>query len=411
MHIKRDKTMKELIKRYTSRKALAFISAISLVLISAIGITVHKNTLFFPGHLSAKGETGVEIEGFVSHAEFEQECGHCHGPIHCVQDSRCQDCHFEVAQERATATGLHGRLPGIKQCETCHSEHLGREARITYFAYNNVNHTLLADFSLEKHRFDYDNQPMGCQSCHSQDSFISEKLDCITCHANEDHDFIANHIELYSTDCISCHDGTGNYGNFNHAEYFPLEGKHEDLACESCHQEKQFAGTPQECASCHQEPEMHAGIFGLQCERCHTATAWYPAALTRHTFVVDHGVEVSPTCETCHLGTCTEYRCSSCHDDHEMEVIHHEEGIYTTHDCVECHPVGKEADNPQTEKQKSKNETMKTSGTFRKIGVRAAMLTTENPYAVWQQQGSEPDLKGSIKHNIHKNTGSVRGGS
>jgi len=100
-------------RKFIRRKPLVFIAAMSLALISAFSIEMHKKTLLFPGHLTANAHKNEEIQGFVSHAEFEQDCGHCHGPIHCVEDRRCQDCHYEVAQDRANSTGLHGRLPGM----------------------------------------------------------------------------------------------------------------------------------------------------------------------------------------------------------------------------------------------------------------------------------------------------------
>jgi hypothetical protein len=404
-------TMEHQKRKFPSKKNLIFIAIISLVLISAISIETHKKTLLFPGQLTGKSIKGEEIEGFVSHAEFEQDCGHCHGPIHCVEDRRCQDCHFTVTQERANAIGLHGRLPGIKQCENCHPEHRGREAQITSFAYNNVDHELLADFSLDRHQFDYDNDPMGCQSCHSQDSFISERLDCITCHSNGDHDFVASHIELYGTDCTSCHDGKDHYSNFEHAEVYVLDGQHGDLECEACHQEKQYAGTPQECSGCHQEPEIHTGLFGQKCESCHSVSAWNPAELKSHTFLVDHGVSYRPICETCHKDTYTEYRCSSCHDAEEMGAVHLQEGIYTINDCTECHSSGRENEAPQIREQKSENENLGVGNNEEKPEVRAAQSAEEKQPTDGKQHGGESNNKDVGKRNIKKNPSNKRGGS
>ena len=327
-------------KHHQSRKKyLIIIAMLSLVAVAAVGVQIHKSTLLMPGPLSEKHDKGVEIEGFLSHAEFEDDCGHCHGPIHCVEDSRCQDCHFEVAQQRASLTGLHGRLPGMRQCENCHPEHNGREAHITTFAYNNVNHMLLAGFSLDRHHFDYNKEPLNCQSCHSQDSYLTEKLDCITCHADADHDFTASHIEMFGADCVACHDGVDRYSDFEHADYYPLDGEHEDLDCEACHLEKQYAGISQDCGSCH-EGKMFVEIFGQSCDRCHSVTSWIPAELKHHTFIVDHGVDYSPTCDTCHKHTYTEYTCSSCHDLDEMKESHHDLEENLIEDCNECHITG-----------------------------------------------------------------------
>ena len=92
-----------------------------------------------------------------------------------------------------------------------------------------------------------------------------------------------------------------------------------------------FAGTATDCAGCHEDPEIHLGIFGVQCERCHVASAWLPAQLTVHTFLVDHGEQADfadLTCETCHENTYTEYPCYSCHDVQEMEDYHTEIDIH-----------------------------------------------------------------------------------
>ncbi len=116
------------------------------------------STLLAPGPLSAVQEQGTELGGYGSHAEFEQECGHCHAPVHCITASRCQECHLDVAQDRMTAVGLHGRLPA-NQCQDCHVEHQGREAVITEFAFRNVDHEKLSGFSLADHQVDYANHP------------------------------------------------------------------------------------------------------------------------------------------------------------------------------------------------------------------------------------------------------------
>lgn len=349
-------------KQKARKKYLIFIAVLSLVVISAVSVQIHKSTLLMPGPLSENHDEGTEIEGFVSHAEFEEDCSHCHGPIHCVEDSRCQDCHFEVAQQRVSLTGLHGRLPGMRQCENCHPEHNGREAHITTFAYNNVNHMLLAGFSLDLHHFDYNEEPLNCQSCHSQDSYLTERLDCITCHAGADHDFIASHLEMFGADCIACHDGIDCYSGFDHADYYPLEGAHEDLDCEACHQEKQYVGISNDCGSCH-EGKMFVDIFGQSCDRCHSVTSWIPAELKHHTFIVDHGVKYSPTCDTCHIHTYTEYTCCSCHDLDEMKASHHNLEDHLIESCNECHITGSETELLQLKREYLENTDLEMGQT------------------------------------------------
>ena len=331
-----------------SRKQTTLTIFTLLALLVVLGIQKHKQTLLFPGPLTAMSRHGEEIQGHVSHAEFEQDCGHCHGPIHCVIDTKCQDCHVEVAQQRADNAGLHGSIPGAGDCEVCHTEHKGREEAITSFAYANIDHQRLSGFNLVLHQLDYEQNPMTCESCHSQDSFASATLDCVSCHAEADHDGMAERIEVYGSDCLSCHDGDDRYTDFEHAQVYPLEGAHGETDCADCHQDQTFEGTPGDCASCHEEPQVHAGIFGVKCERCHSAVAWQPAELKLHTFLVDHGdVGGNLKCETCHEHTYTEYPCYSCHDSQEIMDLHEQREVYAFENCIDCHPTGREGEGIQ----------------------------------------------------------------
>ena len=330
-----------------------------LVLIGMLfseGLMVHFHKYTSPGPLSSaratepKAVVPVQMGGISSHADFEQECGHCHAPLHCVTDTKCQDCHLEIAEQRLTATGLHSVLPDVAQCEQCHQEHLGREASITQFAFQNIDHQLLSGFSLAEHSIDYADNPIGCDNCHNQDQYTKASLDCISCHIGENHDLISAHIDEFGSDCVPCHDGSDRMADFEHDRFYVLEGEHQDTDCTDCHQEKIFAGTATDCAGCHQDPQIHLGIFGLQCERCHVASAWLPAQLTVHTFLVDHGEEVDSTeltCETCHEKTYTEYPCFSCHDSQEMQDYHTEIDIQVENNCVDCHPTGREGEADQ----------------------------------------------------------------
>ena len=330
-----------------------WVAAICILLLLSVGIFFgegifgHLHKYSTPGPLSAAraAETEESNGEYSSHADFEQECGHCHAPLHCVTDTRCQDCHMDIAEQRLNLSGLHAHFPGVEQCQTCHVEHQGREASITEFAYQNIDHELMAGFSLSKHGLDFKGSPMNCASCHSKESFASETMDCISCHVEEDHDYMADHIDLYGTSCTPCHDGRDTMANFDHANTYVLDGEHQNVECLTCHIDQTYAGTTRDCVGCHEEPEMHIGLFGVKCERCHVATAWLPAQLTVHTFLVDHGLDETTeemTCETCHVDTYTEYPCYSCHDAIEMEDFHADIDIEAYENCVECHPTGRE---------------------------------------------------------------------
>jgi hypothetical protein len=305
-------------------------------------VYLHETGGLSPGPLSAAGPGEVEHGGFDSHASFEQECTHCHVPIHCISDSRCQDCHMEVARQRQTATGLHGKLPGTSRCQTCHKEHQGREARITEFAFVNVDHEKLAGFSLVLHQTDYEGNPMTCESCHSHEGFARESLDCLTCHIKADHDGTVERMERYGTECLDCHDGQDRMSDFDHNEWFLLEGGHQDVACETCHVDQVFAGTSSNCSDCHEEPEMHAAQFGVDCVRCHTPGAWAPAELKQHNFDLAHGGEGLLDCRDCHEQSYVLYTCDGCHYPDEMKLAHTEKETSGQDGCADCHVTGEE---------------------------------------------------------------------
>lgn len=287
----------------------------------------------------------------MSHADIARECSHCHVPLHCVTDTGCQDCHIEIARERNDTETLHGRLPGVSRCQNCHPEHRGEDASLTVISYLNVDHFQLAGFSLEKHVLNYDEHSFTCTTCHSQEGNQVETVDCVTCHTTEDHDYMVEHIEAYGMACVACHDGQDRMmAGFDHDAYFPLQDGHADMACADCHANQQtgeltWQDLPSDCLSCHPDPDLHLGMFGVECERCHTAAAWAPAALTVHTFELAHSEENTiEQCENCHAGTYTVYPCESCHTEDEMQLAHQPHGIYEIQDCIACHPTGRPSD-------------------------------------------------------------------
>lgn len=103
------------------------------------------------------------------------------------------------------------------------------------------------------------------------------------------------------------------------------------------------AGDPHQCVACHEEPVIHAEAFGVNCARCHNTTAWTPAVLTRHDFLLDHGGMGEVDCKTCHSTSYVTYDCYGCHEDHqpdEMQTAHLAEKIQAFEDCARCHPTG-----------------------------------------------------------------------
>jgi hypothetical protein len=186
---------------------------------------------------------------------------------------------------------------------------------------------------------------MACHDCHLEERLVADLVDCVECHTAGQPDFTPDHAGLFGNDCLACHDGRDTLVNtFDHDDFFILDGSHLEVDCAECHTNPILAGTPTDCAGCHEEPAVHAGLFGLDCVRCHTTEAWTPAQLTRHTFPLDHGDEGQIACQTCHTETYAEYTCYNCHehDPEETAETHIDEGITDFEDCVACHPTGQE---------------------------------------------------------------------
>lgn len=102
---------------------------------------------------------------------------------------------------------------------------------------------------------------------------------------------------------------------------FPLTGRHQTVACESCHLKGVFKGTPTACADCHwvrRQDDKFKTQLGTQCETCHRTISW---AAVRW----DHGAMTSMPLNGAHrtLG------CESCHTNGRFEKA----GVA----CANCH--------------------------------------------------------------------------
>ncbi len=246
--------------------------------------------------------------------------------------TNCVDCHAEPDVHRGMFSA---------DCASCHSPEGWTPALLDGQPFSHFEN---AGFSLARHRVSADNSSLTCNACHQNTLETFDTGACSTCHGQLDATFMQPHIERFGADCTTCHDGVDRLRNFDHANVFPLEGQHAQAQCEACHKNKQFRGTPSECVDCHQEPEIHRGAFGLQCQNCHTANAWAPAALRYHTFPLDHGRDAPQDCLTCHETTYTQYTCYLCHEHQPAQITqsHTRAGIALKDipDCTRCHPTG-----------------------------------------------------------------------
>jgi hypothetical protein len=291
------------------------------------------------GNLSNFDHSATRFPLLGQHDQIQCTACHIDGAFDTLSTA-CADCHAEPE--------IHAGLFSIN-CETCHTPAAWSAlASLDGGAFDHFEQT---QFSLNRHQRDYADQLMNCARCHTSPDGVQIRFDlqfCVTCHTTEDAAFMVAHQAEFGPDCLACHDGVDRMHDFDHARFFLLDGAHAEASCTTCHIDRVFSGTPSECAACHSEPEIHAGLFGLQCESCHSTIAWSPAQMVAHTFPLDHGEQGLVACETCHVERYTEYTCYECHEHEPGEILseHLEEGISQAElaDCMACHPDGREHD-------------------------------------------------------------------
>ncbi len=301
-----------------------------------IVLTVCASTI---GLLPASGATpltdlmkpGDVIEG---HAEFESECASCHQKFSKDSQSRlCLDCHEDIAHDVENASGYHGRASEVtvSECRDCHTDHEGRGANIAAFDHDTFEHSL-TDFPLLGAHSGGE-----CADCHAEGrKFREAPSECVACHRDDD-----NHNGELGEDCAQCHTQRDwKEAKFDHSETgWPLEGKHADAECESCHVGGTYQDTTADCASCHRDDDDHAGQFGLDCATCHVPEAWTVSVFDhyRETGYALEGGHRQVACTSCHTGPLyTEPLDQACQSCHLEDDVH--DGL-RGRDCAACHDV------------------------------------------------------------------------
>lgn len=299
------------------------------------------------------------------------ECADCHtDEISQFELSTCEMCHLEFEPDYLAA---HVEFFG-PECLACHD---GLDSYSRPF-----DHSTLG-FDLGPAHED-----LSCNECHlearSREDLQAASSVCVDCHREDD-----IHEGQFGVDCGSCHSPVSwEQFTVDHSlTAFPLIGKHIDVACESCHLEGVFAGTPTTCYDCHWQDDIHNGAFGKdcgachseeglhlvsfdhntgsasncsachlgdrptshypgQCSACHTTDTWQGATFS-HTFPINHE-GANGDCAKCHPGNAnppySTYTCYNCHNKNKMRSEHREEGIRNFDNCIRCHWDGREHD-------------------------------------------------------------------
>ena len=246
-------------------------------------------------------------------------CSDCHGEQITAMDlGVCVDCHQQIEPEyMADHLAAFGG-----ECLACHD---GVDTYGAAFDHNQQAFPLQGEHA-----------EAGCVACHAGARTIADLQNtpqtCYACHSVDD-----SHEGRFGQDCALCHTAEGwESATFDHSlAAFKLEGAHADVACEACHSEGVFQGTPQECYACHEQDDAHNGQFGQDCAQCHTAEGWQGAKFD-HSLAAFQltGAHQAVPCAECHTNNVfrgTPQECSACHTEPGYHL-----GLFGN-DCLACH--------------------------------------------------------------------------
>ena len=248
-------------------------------------------------------------------------CADCHAGKYTnpFDVATCVNCHYNMQADFTQKHALEFDL----NCLNCHD---GLESYGAKFDHNLFPFTLTG-----KH------VQAACADCHKNARTTIADLrttpqDCYACHQADD-----NHQGLFGTNCAVCHSLEGwKPAKIDHNfATFPLEGKHTEVACEKCHANNVFAGTPKDCFSCHQQADRHNGQLGTTCEACHSPAGWNQVHIDHSLFAFPlTGAHVDVTCESCHVNGIFKGTPQDCYACHQKNDNH--KGQFGTN-CATCH--------------------------------------------------------------------------
>lgn len=269
------------------------------------------------------------------HAPEENNCEVCHSSFDkTAQDGLCLDCHEEVAVDRASNSGFHGRSQDARDnsCNSCHKDHMGRDFDSVPLDRDTFDHRQ-TDFALSgAHR------ETNCGACHTPDQALREApTACIECHETDN-----PHEQAMGQQCENCHEPEDWLvaNQFDHdSTEFALQGRHGEVACAACHAGERYSFETSTCVSCHRVRDVHLGSFGEQCDSCHGQQDWTEASFD-HDEQTDfklRGAHAQQPCTACHHNNSPDQppptRCVACHEAADVHSGRHGDDCQTCHDA------------------------------------------------------------------------------
>lgn len=270
-------------------------------------------------------------------------CANCHAvePV----PTTCIGCHEKKIPKGGTAARPDHQATGFSTtCSDCHGTSAWRPASFDH-----------AKFPLTQAH-----AAPACTKCHSDPNRPEVPIGttCTACHLDDrppvgstpDH-----RASGFPTACQDCHTPTlWKNSTFDHSTKFALVGKHATAACSKCHTDpaKPTTTTGTACVDCNgaerpngataSRPDHHAPSFPTQCQNCHTATGWKPAAFDHAKFPLT-GRHTALDCVKCHTDPAQPNvpkgkTCVGCHDaDRQKPKLPDHLAVGFSTDCKSCH--------------------------------------------------------------------------
>ncbi len=271
------------------------------------------------------GTSDLELPGPLSAAheglEDPNGCENCHDTDFNVDGNRCLACHDQIEARMRARKGVHREVT-IEDCALCHAEHGGRDADLLPIDRRDFNHSVETGFALDGYHGEFAGD---CSRCHTTRSYLTLESECSTCH----HDA---HKGTLGSDCTTCHATDAHFKNasraFHKSTFFPLQGRHLEVPCASCHRDGMIEGTPTKCYDCHwirRQDDPHRTRLGNECENCHQPISWTATTFNHAQFT---GYPLGGQHQT--------VDCTGCHPDRRFDGV-------IIPDCFSCHQPDYEA--------------------------------------------------------------------
>ena len=330
--------------------------------------TCHTTQQWAPSSFSHDVETtGFLIDG----AHEVQACSSCHSSWEPPTEIRtCESASCHQATYTATTNPPHIELAFPTDCASCHTTQ--------HWSPSSFSH----DVETTGFLLDGAHEDQVCTSCHSTWEPPTEIRSCASASCHQDNYSATtdppHETMTFSQNCETCHSTSvwapSQFVHDDQTTQFALEGAHTEVNCQQCHSPWQVIADPRTCAdgSCHlpdyestTNPNHSSDSFPLECETCHTQTAWDPATF-------DHDGQYFPIysgqhqgewndCSQCHIDAndFNRFTCfgGGCHEINDMNGEHCEGGDcetcngitypqsgVTPDQCYTCHPNGDEDD-------------------------------------------------------------------